>query len=405
MEFKTFTTTSMTVKQRGFWKPLFKFRYTDNYFDKTKRTEFENRLRENLFGNSTNSMVITRNMYPFPFDNNIEQYVVWIRDGDPGIDKIKSIIEKIYPDFDYIISINKPNYRSIKSILHYHLLLSPPQPFIKLNKLVVFNRHGNRYPITKFPAIEKKLGNNDFSEDPNALLLDIGCQNSLEFGICLKNIYNLSIQFMENSIFLTSPVQRCRQTIENIIAGLDIGEKTPIDYIPLKPSVPREISNFLDCNNQNSSCHDLLEYFNDIFSISNDDNPCPRLLNLYDIYCSIKCYQDMGIDMDKYIDTKKKQELKIKTREIYNIYSDYVQICLKDFIKDLLEMTTNLSNNLIICSSHDTLVFIMAKYLARQNGITDDLELPEYLANIRIEEWSDNTTRIFYNNYYLGNKI
>ena len=146
MEFKSIEKTSITIRKRGFWRPLFKFRYRESYFDKTTRSEFENKLSHDVFGTSNADIVITRNAYPFPFDDGIEQYVVWIKDKDPGIENIKTVIEKMYPGFDYLVSINKPEYRSIKSILHYHLLLRSPVSSIKLKKLIVFHRHGNRSP-------------------------------------------------------------------------------------------------------------------------------------------------------------------------------------------------------------------------------------------------------------------
>jgi hypothetical protein len=74
-------------------------------------------------------------------------------------------------------------------------------------------------------------------------------------------------------------------------------------------------------------------------------------------------------------------------------------------IEQIISYFENLNCNLIMYSTHNTLVFILAKYLSFINNINFDFELPSYLSNIRIEEWSDGIIKIYYNNWFLGNQI
>ncbi len=69
---------------------------------------------------------------------------------------------------------------------------------------------------------------------------------------------------------------------------------------------------------------------------------------------------------------------------------------MKKDLQHIIESVNNYDKKLILCSSHDSLISIIAKYYAIDNNIYDDLELPHYLSNVRIEQWSDNIIRIFY---------
>ena len=94
------------VKKKGFWRPFFKKRIGGSYFNHNERNEYENNLRNRLFDNNTNNIIISENSYPFNFGENVEQYVIWIRDinEDPGIEKISELIKNKYPNKDYLVS-------------------------------------------------------------------------------------------------------------------------------------------------------------------------------------------------------------------------------------------------------------------------------------------------------------
>lgn len=402
MEFRTVDNSAKESLKKGFWMPLFKSRYNEKYFDKNRRREYENNLRKKLFSGGSD-IVISKNYYPFNFGNGVEQYVIWINDckKDPGIKEIVDIVEKTYPNWDYNVYVNLCEYRSIKSILHYHAILkSPSEPF-HLEKLIVFHRHGNREPIFTFPAIEKII-NRSY---PYAKLLPVGHENSYKFGSDLKNIYGLDKKFISNSVFQTSPVFRCVETIQNIMAAMGAKNNILINK-QLKPILSDEINNLSEKNIIfRTEYENILERLDDKFGFTKYPNKDRnrRMMDIYDFHSSIQCYRDMGIDMEKYIDREFENTLNIACTELYNFVSYHNQLYLQDELNDLISNTMSGNTNLVVCSTHDVLIFILVKYFACKNNISYNFGLPHYLSNIRIEKWSNGVIRIFYGNNYLGN--
>lgn len=405
MEFKTLLSNAEEAVIKGNWKPLFKYRFNEDYFDTNKRIEYETELRNKIFGNNRCDIVITKNSYPFNYGKDIEQYVIWIKNNDPGIIEIAKLIEKIYSGFDYIVAVNKIQTKSIKTIQHYHTVLKIPSVPSHLTKLVVFCRHANRTPIIKFPVIEKIFGNTDMSHNPNANLLDIGRTNSIKFGNDLKNIYNLQNDFVKNSFFMSSPLLRCQETVKNIITGLGLPNEHISIVEKLKMLIPEKINQMVSEICPFEKYQKLYEKICKSFGLSNCSKAKYRPLDLYDYYCSVQCYRDMNIDMRKFIDEQTENELALVAQEIYNVISCYSHVFYKDTIKELISVVMDMEYNLIVCSTHDTLIFTLTKFFAETNGTDHNFELPHYLSNVRIEQWSDGTIRLYYGNCYLGDNL
>lgn len=417
MEFITLENTTSFMIKKGIWKPLFKSRANDNYFDPNLRTEYETDLRNRLFSDNDDKIVIIENSYPFNYEKEISQYVAWIRtNDDPGIDHIKELVEKKFPGKDYIIHINKPSHRSIQNILHYHAIIRDPVPVFHLKKLVIFHRHANRDPIIKFAPFEKILGNKYTTRlDDNPPLLPIGKLNSVKFGTDLKNIYQFSDDFLDNAIFFTSPKIRCKETSINIINGLGI--KNDVfqmnELLTFAQNVVRALNQLPltgpELINTFNKYEILLNKLNRLFERSikiTDLSVSQKIMLLtcfYDYHSTIECYKDKGIDTKNFLNNLEEQLL-TATHEIYNLLNHHYQLLLQKDLDNLVTEIIKNNNSLIMCSTHDTIIFLLAKYLAHINDINFNLGLPDYLSNVRIEEWSDGQTRVFYNNYYLGNK-
>ncbi|MEM0354243.1 MAG: histidine phosphatase family protein [Thermoplasmata archaeon] len=407
----------MKYLKKGYWKPMFKFRYNDDYFDKSRREEYEKNLRTKLFSREYLSdgqkydwkdIVITKNLYPYIFGDEVEQYIVWIKERDPGIKNIARIVGYLFPNYDYNIMMNMPEEQSIKSIIHYHVIIKKPSTSFCLKKLIVFHRHGNREPIFKFPIIEI-LRDLNFGLNPNAQLLPIGRKNSFQFGHDLRKIYNLDKTFLENSIYLTSPLSRCRETLENIIRGLG-GNNTIIILEDLLTHIDSGLVEILDLPQLDSLYRNYKCSFDKIKRIfcihpSTEDTWKSKFNFIYDIYnyyCSLQCYRDLGIDISQYIDESLESLFGKMAKKCYNFICHYNQIFSRKSIKRIITFTRKLNKKLVLCSTHDTLIFTLAKYYASKYHISFDLNLPNYLSNIRIEEWSDGVTRVFYDNQYMG---
>lgn len=425
MNFEVIGITSTLLHKKGSWKPLFKSRFCDTYFDPNKRDAYETELRIRIFGrenDETNNkeIVVDINAYPFNFGNDIEQYVIWFKHTpsySPEI--IDKIINEHFPDKDCIVYLNKPINRSIKSIDHCHCLIKNPSTDVFLKKLIILHRHANRPPLVSSKIFEKILGNNpDRIRDRNCDLLPIGIENSVLFGKKIREIYNLNSEFFSDAIYLSSPYYRCRQTLLAIISGFEI------DSQPCLANSEKLKQNFVEINNDLTKKMEVVEpeyekYINllnkleDIMGVREIKYPVQCSLahkiyyleHLYVYYSTLQCYADMGVDTEKYVDKNTQNELHDVTKNIHNLLYHHYQSASDKKIKEFIFQIVNLDIKLLVCSTHDTLIFILAKYLAHINDININLELPDYLSNIRIEYWSDNSVRIFYNNCLLGSEL
>lgn len=411
MEFKTVKSLADKNIIKGYWKPLFKTRLNNDYVF-SNRKEYEENLRNQIFGKDNADIVIAPNKYPFNLGEGIHQLVIWIRDEqkDPGIEKITEIIDNEYPNSDYIVMINKRENRSILSILHYHAMLKEPSYHpIYLDKLIVFFRHGNRQPIHKFPIIEKKyLGNNNYEMNLDAELLPIGYKNAVKFGEDLKEIYHLNKVSTESDITnniacFTSPKKRCIDTLAGVMEGIGIknydftiSEKL---IFPDSHNLYHLLRNLKSIKELQSQYNNLLTNLDNILGMNEPND----LAKLYKYYSGIPCYQDLGINIHEYIGKNLMNDLTNATIQAHNKIFYYYQLFFSEIIKDLISSFINTNGSLVLCSTHDNLIFVFAKYLAKINNINVDLEMPHYLSNIRIEKWSDGTKRVYYNNCYLGN--
>ncbi|AYV85617.1 MAG: putative ORFan [Satyrvirus sp.] len=405
------------LRKKGLWRPLFKTRYVAKYYDTNKKDEYEHGLYNRLFGDNDNSIVIRKNMYEFNLGKDLEQFVVWIRDkhNDPGIDHIVKIIEEEYPDMDYNIYLNKPENKTIKNIQHYHAILKNPSQ-IYLKKIIILVRHANREPITKLPSIEKLLNNDNMTTNSDAKLLPIGHQNSIKFGDDIRKIYELDDNFISNMVFLSSPFERCRDTLTNIATGLKLKVNFEIiDTEKLKIESKHYVVKFEDITGEFDKLffkyEKLIDKLGNIFGFQNefseDDlknniNRRLKLAKLYDYYSSMACYKDMGIDTIKFMDEELEKEFEEATLNVYNIMHHNNQFMISSHIKNIISDLINLDSNLVIGCTHDTLIFIIAKFFSHIHKTNFNYELPHYLSNIRIEEWTDGVFRIYYNNWLLN---
>ncbi|XWV26968.1 hypothetical protein QJ857_gp0081 [Tupanvirus soda lake] len=420
MEFETVDKMALTTSRKGTWKPLFKSRYNNNYFDFSKRDEYETDLKKRIFSNVSGNIVVSPNTYPFNFDPNIIQYVVWIRNSedDPGIESITKIIETMYPGKDYFIYINKMKGRSIKTIQHYHAMIKPISQPHYLEKIIVFHRHGNRGPIYKFPVFEKILGGSNFSNDLDPILLPSGYYNATKFGSNLKNIYSLDEKFIENSIFISSPFKRCRETSKGIAVGFGLIEDTTVfDSDKLKIEILNTTKKVHTYTNIFEPIYeDYVGLMTELENILGIDNKYSNNINtyaekiyaltyIYDYHSTLQCYKDLGIDIDQFVTKQLQQSLENANIKVYNMLCHAYQSILSEVMKELISFANEFDNKLVMCSTHDTIVFVMAKYLANLENINYDYEIPDYLSNIRIEKWSDGTIRYFYNNWFIGSNL
>jgi hypothetical protein len=418
MEFKFIETTASTIKKKGYWPPLFKTRFTENYYDVSMRDEYEANLFERIFGNNNEKIIINLNTYPFNLGFGLTQYIVWIRnmDNDPGIDYITEFVNQIFPDMDYVVYLNKPEGRSIKTILHYHVIIKNSHEPIFLKKLIVLHHHGNTSPIYHFPFFEKILGrsaNTLCNLNPNLLLC--GFDKAIHFGTELKNIYELDQTLINNSIFLSLPFDECRETSKGIICGLNLAPNTiVIDSNKLNLEIFSTVELFsqqitdmelmydkyVDLMTQIETCVGLEHKYTNNILTPNDK--IIALAYIYDYHQSLQYYKDLGMNVDDFIDISHQKILADAYKNIYNILCNIYQKILLSDIHGIISYAKKFDKKLVMCSVNNDIIFTLTKYFAAKNKIDFQFEPPDYLANIRIEEWSNGMIRIYYNDWYLG---
>ena len=418
MKFTTIETAALSIRKKGSWQPLFKSRFMEKYFDDTKRCEYEKNLFERLFGNNNEDIIMNVNAYPINFGPGLKQYVIWIRNADqnPGIDYVEKYVSGLCSNMDYIVYINKPEFRTIDSILHYHLVIKNSHDPIFLKKLIVFHRHGNREPIYKLPLFENATDSTiNIDYDFNSKFLPCGYNSAVEFGSMLKNIYSLDSEFLANAVFLTSPFDRCRDTMKGIIDGFGLSlEINIMDADQLKSEIidsKRKIlppitklellyDDYIDLMTDVENCLSLQNKYTN--NIRTPHDKITALTYIYDYCSALQCYQDSGININDKISIKSQTLLSHANKKVNNILCDMLQQILSSEVEKIISFAKNFDNSLVMCSTHDSIVFILAKYFAKENGIDFEFELADYLSNFRIEEWSNATIRIYYNNWYLG---
>ena len=413
MNFGTIERSSLISISKGNWKPMFKPIVPKNYGGE----EYENILYQELFSQHNQDTIFVKNIYPINLGNNLERYVIWIRNqsNDIGIEKIEELISQKYPDMDYYIYSNLPELRTITHIIHYHTMIKNPSPPAYLEKLIVLVRHGNREPNFKLPAIEKILENSSLNYSSDAKLLPIGHQNSIKFGKDIKEIYQLNDLFTSNPILLTSPYTRCKETLLDICAGLDIQKKELIETEILGLTVRDNVIKFDDIDGEIDGLYlkysHIIDHLDQIFEIKRkySDKDLEdakfrrlRLTQLYEVYSNVVCYREMGIDIGQFMSPKFEKEFNEATLIVFNTLYRYHQFLIPDQMEEIMKYVSNLDSNLVIGSTHDSFIFILVKYLSNKFGINFNYELPHYLSNIRIEQWSDGESRMYYNNWYLG---
>ena len=351
MEFHTIESMAERISFKGDFLPTFKFRFTENYLDNINREQYEKELFVELFSNEELDFVINTNKYPFNFGSNLEQKIVWIRYSDPGIEQIQRFVEEFYPSSDWIIYLNKPKHRSIKSILHYHVVLRPQSEPLKLKKLITIFRHGHRQPITRFPVIESFIGANiDNSKDAetkicDAHLLECGFNHGVEFGLELKKIYQLNDSLTYD--FVSSPVKRCVDTTKAVSIGLGI-DLNEIKTDPVLKFV-FSIQDYYDFDTY------LKENYSELYSqyLSLADEIETHLgyriktpMDLYETHNGFLCYTNLGIDMKQFFDDNDHKKLLVLMKTLYNLFYEY---CIKNIPS--FSSSDKIINDLILIES------------------------------------------------------
>lgn len=376
MEFKTIIQHAQLIRTKGSFKPFFKHRINDNYFDKRTRISYESDLHQRIF-QSESAIVIRDNEYPFTFGKGFNQKVIWInKDVEHSIETIESHIKKAYEEFDYVVFLNKEQHRSIQSIPHYHAILSPITKESKLNKLIIFVHTHTEFLETKYDQKTKF-----FTEE-------------------LIKIYSLDKGF-SNQTFLSDPFDLCVKTLEIIMKIFNSNQ----EIIKMEICLENKLFEELDSTNEFDSllaiATPLINRLNSIFHLESSYRGNSLLIELYNFYSMVK--SNIGTDFISVLSEDDISQLFQITTQIQNKIYDHYQLIAKEYLIEIVDYVKKIDSELVIYSTHSAQIFLLARYFGKIYSNDFDYELPNYLSNIRIEEWDDSSTRIFYDNLLINN--
>jgi hypothetical protein len=396
MKFIVVQHTKDDIIIKGNWLPKFCQRvipYTDTIPDMDAHIE---NLRKDIFKND-DDVVVTPNEYPYYSEIDSVNLIGWVNEkfNNFNLEWFQKYVDQVYPNKDYLIWINSPENRSIKSIEHCHILLANPQPKRSLRKLTVFIRHGDREPIMTLKKYQIELTEN--GHHGNAQLTENGKKTARKIARQIKEIY----QFWEIPRYATSPVSRCVDTINAIreeLGNNEIEEDERLHFYYKEESYKKEYSCSPESKYFRQKYKSLFKKLKEEFDFEHD-----YLIELYSLYSSLRCYYEAGYNLDNELDLF--EELMGACREICNAYAKYMTRYFNDHLYDIVDAICSYPDKIRFFCTHDHFIFQMAHCLMKVNGLNFDLELPEYCSNIRVEEWDDGYRRIFFNNYFIGHKL
>lgn len=259
---------------------------------------------------------------------------------------------------------------------------------MSLEKTIIFIRHANREPIAIFKEIHidydiltSRLI--DLMKDPSqAQLIEKGRENASAFGEVIRKKHG------ENFKLFSSPVKRCQDTIYHLTNRTDIVVDDVFRFSVSKIFKKNyTLSNYAVETMGNST--NLRQYISTNLGVSFEEP-----LDFYYIYSSLKCYEDMGVNLNNYITPIIRE---IFCAETVNLYNDFFDRYAETNRKHMMDVLNSLPNESSIVCTHDHLIFALAKCYTKKK-----LCLPEYLSNIRFEYFSNGTIKIYYDDVELN---
>jgi len=352
-------------------------------------------FEKRIFEDPNLDIVISPNKYPFSIGKNITQQIIWIKQWPRNLDWNKSniteivdLIDRTYPDMDYCILLNTPENRTIKSILHYHVMLKPmSEPDLHLQRLIVLHAGSSSEIVETQNLLSDSLSGSSIS----------GYRDAIRLGSDLKQIYQLTDTMLTNFVYYVSSNCLSKKTSKGVTKGLGLSSleydtelENKLGFVLGEDDLNRIKEQLSDLSTSNAKYQSVFQSLKEQFQTEDLMTICESYLRLSD-----------QKDLDIFFTQEQHREITKTLTEIYNKILDNCLSQMKSILKQILFYLTGDPHALIMCSTSRLIVFAMAKHL---NGGSPQLQLnlPQVLSNIRIEEWSDGETRVWYDNYYLG---
>ena len=401
-----------------------KYKKTLNDNNISEHDQIKNFLSDpnNLIANINNNIYISKNIYPYKKPLGVEQYLLWV--FDTNLDNINhlnvyNIMQThniIKSDSEYIIWINKPKQRSIKTIKHFHILVRPGtirhltikpltiRPLTnnsirnnsRLKQLIIIARHGPREPISYLPNL-KPFNNIDYY-NPKAKLTDQGREYCKYFGSYMKKFYS-EFNISNTKIkFYSSDYSRTIESAQYFSIGFFK------NYIP-NITITDDLAGILKRKQTIQPAY--YNYHNDIILETQSDTMDQMIFDIlgykitntrdyFDIDSTLDVYRFHNPNiMDNLISNKldksdlEKLESYLKEISAEYYYKLFYQTKFTNAFTDPLlnlikEIISNPDIDFAYLSTHDVVLYPLALRLAKEQ-----IRVPQYCSNLRFEIYDD----------------
>lgn len=324
--------------------------------------------------------------------------------GRWGIDAIVCTAEPIdaSPAFNYYDIIIKPK-------------ASPSDPKPVLEKVTIYHRHANRYPITEFECLNE-LAVTQGIEIQNGQLIAKGYEEARAYGKHLLEVYNLE-PLIGDVTYYSSPIERCVETAICIQQGLGrppglTSENACSLMVTSEPVHVKPVLGVVPTVNDDLVTDVLDDMYAEVTSVITKvrakcgvaDTPhtqAKSFLAVSELLTTMIAYSDIGVDVEEFLGKQLLTDLTRVSTQAYNWLNRWQAQQNQELISQWFDVGNQCSSKLVMCATHDFVIFTMAHDLAIKYGYPGDLEMPGYLSSIRIEEWTDGK-RIFFNNRLMN---
>ena len=338
--------SSLSTRSRGFWKPVYRKRFeklpvTDNTLEAFDDDNIMIKLDDNPV-----------NVGP---TNETSQYIAWVKPGtiSPGIDNIAKLVSNKFPNKDYYIYHSILSRRFFNEALYYNIIIrNVDQTNVRLIKLTAFTSNFGEYDDNIYDSL---VGN---------IILDF---------IRVYKSYGLD----EKSVSLKNG--NISRKVRSMLKKLENIKDETCSYVDIKPHMIMNINNIYKNIDKKYRDNSIIRN-NDQVSIDTKI----RHLNT----CAEKFYSHFFHS------------------SIFNCLYDIWKTALVDDIKNIIK-TDRKKYMLNVHDIHQEAFVLILKYLAKVNELDYEFQFNNFYPSkhpfvIFIEEWSDNSSRIYFNSMYIG---
>jgi len=396
---------------------------------------------------------ITFNRFPYSNPFSCKHLIFWTLNNLTHQNVLNHLIQLniIDTNTEFIIWQNSLKSRSIKSIMHYQILIRQKillfikqpmikqpiikQPIIKkpiikqkyLKKIIIIARHGPREPIHQLKNLNGfnnlasviKTTPFDVNYITDAKLTLEGLKFCNNYGKYIKTLFNSYFSFDKTkTVIMSSNVNRTINSAIQFINGLFCDDMTAVstkisDIIlsddllgDIKLYRSTELDNLVDTVDYKTFHKNMiLTSRSDFFDKQIEEILGSKITSVNDyfnIHSTLKVYKfhkkiipkEWTEDLDKQLDD-------CASEYYYKLFykTKFCNLFTQELLNKVKLLISDTTINFAYLSTHDVVIYPLA---IRLSG--EEVHLPDFCASIRFEIWTDEV-RIYYDDILICNKL